>query len=141
VGTKFSEIYNRAVFKFTDYSFLTAVTDLKEKVLQNYLLSAIPDFQYSCDVDLTKYDTSSEEFEETLSDEIIEILSLGIAYYWLSAQVLNRELLKSRIHNKDYTSYSPANMLKEMRALQDTLEEDYRGKRNLYSLRHVKNEN
>ena len=39
--TKFEEIYGRALFKFTDYSFLNpCCTDMKEAVLQKYLLSS-----------------------------------------------------------------------------------------------------
>lgn len=134
--TKFSEIYERAIFKFTDYSFLTAITDFKEGVLQKYLLSSIVDFQHVCAVDITKYDLRLEEFENELDSEIIEILSLGIAFHWLSAQALNRELLKNRIYNSDYTSYSPANLLKEVQTLRDTIEGEYRGKINEYSFRH-----
>ena len=39
--TKFEEIYGRAVFRFTDYSFLSTCTDVKEAVLEKYLLSSI----------------------------------------------------------------------------------------------------
>lgn len=134
--TKFTEIYERAIFKFSDYSFLNTITDFKEAVLQKYLLSAITDFQHACTVDLTKYDIETEQFEEELDNEIIEILALGIAFYWLSGQVLNRELLKNRMHKSDYTSYSPANLLKELQTLRETLEDEYRGKINTYSFRH-----
>ena len=54
--TKFREIYDRAIFKFTDYSFLDAIPDFKEALLQQYLLSAIVDFQHACEVDITDYD-------------------------------------------------------------------------------------
>lgn len=134
--TKFSEVYERAIFKFTDYSFLTAITDFKEAVLQKYLLSAITDFQYACTVDITKYDKELEQFDEELDNEMIEILSLGVAFYWLTAQAMNRELLKNRIHNSDYTSYSPANLLKEIQSLRDEMGKEYRGKINTYSFRH-----
>ncbi len=134
--TKFEEIYGRAIFKFTDYSFLSTCTDLKEAVLQKYLLSAIVDFQHSCNLDLTDYDLGNEKFNIELDNEVMEILSLGIAFHWLSAQVLNRQLLRSTIHNKDYTSYSPANLLKEIRTLRDDIEKEYRGRINTYSFRH-----
>ncbi len=134
--TKFEEIYGRALFKFTDYSFINTCTDLKEAVLQKYLLSSIVDFQHSCKVDLNDYDLEKEQFNIELDNEIIEILSLGIAFHWLSAQALNRQLLKNMIHNKDYTSYSPANLLKEIRTLRDGLEQEYRGKINTYSFRY-----
>lgn len=134
--TKFEEIYGRALFKFTDHSFLSTCIELKEAVLQKYLLSAIVDFQHSCKVDLNNYNIAKQEFNIELDNEIIEILSLGIAFHWLSAQALNRQLLKNIIHNKDYTSYSPANLLKEIRTLRDEVEKEYRGKINTYSFRH-----
>ena len=139
--TKFEEIYGRAVFKFSDYSFLSTCTDLKEAVLQKYLLSSIVDFQHSCEVDLTDYDLEEEQFNVELDNEIIEILSLGIAFHWLSAQALNQQLLRNMIHNKDYTSYSPANLLKEIRTLRDEIEKEYKGKIHTYSFRHSTYEN
>ena len=136
MGTKFKEIYDRAIFKFTDYTFLDTISDFKEAVLQKYLLSSIVDFQHACtEVDLTKYDLCKEEFEEELSDEVKEILSLGIAFHWLSAQALTRELLKNRIYSSDYTSFSPANLLKEVQTLRDTVEAEYTGKIKTYSYR------
>lgn len=135
--TKFSTIYERAVFKFTDYSFLTALPDHKEGMMQQYLLSAISDFQPKCTTaDLLKYDLETEEFEDDLDEESKEILALGIAFYWLSGRAINRELLKNRIYNSDYTSYSPANLLKEVQTLRDSVGKEYRGKMNLYSFRH-----
>ncbi len=134
--TKFSEVYERAIFKFKDFSFLTNTTEVKEVVLKNYLLSSITDFQHVCKIDITKYDLEVEQFDEVLDNEIIEILSLGIAFYWLSAQLLNSQLLKNRIHNSDYSLHSPANLLKEIRSLKQMIEQEYKGKINTYSFRN-----
>lgn len=134
--TSFEEIYGRAVFKFTDYSFVDTCRDFKEAVLQQYLLSSIVDFQHSCKYNLNDYDLKQDRFNVELGNEEIEILALGIAFHWLSAQALNRQNLKNMIHNKDYTSYSPANLLKEIRTLRDEIEKEYRGKINTYSFRY-----
>ena len=131
--TKFNEIYERAVFKFTDYTFLTVPTESKEQILEKYLISALVDFKPACKVvDLSKYDTQTKEFSEELDDEIIEILSLGVAFHWLNTQVLNIRLFRNMIHNKDYTSYSPANLLKELQELRKTIEEEYRGIKSIW---------
>ncbi len=134
--TKFEDVYGRAVFRFTDHTFLTTCIELKQEVLEKYLMSAIVDFQPACAVNLSDYDLEAKQFNVDLDNEIIEILGLGIAFYWLSAQVLNRQLLRNIIHNKDYTSYSPGNLLNEARGLRETLEQEYRGKINTYSFRH-----
>lgn len=134
--TRFEEIYGRAIFKFIDYSFLDSYRECKEAALRNYLLSSIVDFQHSCKFDLTDYDLDNNTFNIELDNEVIEILALGIAYHWLSTQSLNRQNLKNMIHNKDYTSYSPANLLKEIRTLRDDIEKEYKGKINMYSFRN-----
>ena len=134
--TSFSSIYDRAVFKFTDYTFLTTAADIKKDVLWRYLQSAIVDFTPIYQENGLTYDVEKQEFDADLPDEVQEILALGIAYYWLSGQVLTRSLLKNILHNKDYTSYSPANLLKEVQSLKDGLGNEYRGKINTYSVRH-----
>ena len=134
--TSFSSIYDRAVFKFTDYTFLTTAADIKKDVLWRYLQSAIVDFTPIYQENGLAYDAEKQEFDADLPDEVQEILALGIAYYWLSGQVLTRSLLKNILHNKDYTSYSPANLLKEVQSLKDGLGNEYRGKINTYSVRH-----
>lgn len=134
--TSFSSIYDRAVFKFTDYTFLTTAAEIKKDVLWRYLQSAIVDFTPIYQENGLAYDVEKQEFDADLPDEVQEILALGIAYYWLSGQVLTRSLLKNILHNKDYTSYSPANLLKEVQSLKDGLGNEYRGKINTYSVRH-----
>ena len=114
--TGFSSIYDRAVFKFTDYTFLTTAAEIKKDVLWRYLQSAIVDFAPCYSEGELTYDLEKEEFTDDLSEEVQEILALGIAYYWLSGQALTRSLLKNILHNKDYTSYSPANLLKEIQS-------------------------
>lgn len=137
MATKFSEIYERAIFKITDYGFLNTSNEfVKRTALQKYLLSAIVDFQHSCRIDLTDHNKEEEQFNKDLDDEIIEILSIGIAYHWLSAKMLNSELLRNIIHNSDYNSYSPANLLKVAKEVRETIRAEYTGKINTYSFRY-----
>lgn len=137
--TKFSEVYERAVFKFTDYAFLDTVdtesTQIKKNVLGKYLLAAIADFQHGCNVDLNDYDLKTETFNKELTNEIIDILSDGVAYHWLEAKAMNSELFRNIIHNSDYKSYSPANLLKEIKELRDAMRKAFKGKINTYSFR------
>ena len=135
--TKFAEIYDRAIFKFTDYSFLTTIDDIKEGVLQHYLMSSIVDFQNVCEVDITDYDLQSQQFRAQLTSEMIEILAVGVAYYWVSAQVYNSKLLRNKIYSSDYNTYSPANLLIEAQALQKTLREEQLGMIKTYSFRNA----
>ena len=76
---------------------------------------------------------TKKQFNQDLDDEIIEILSLGIAFYWLSYKALNSELLKNVLNSKDYYYYSPANLLKEVQTLRKTIRDEFRGKMRQYS--------
>ena len=133
MATPFTDIYARAVFRFADYEFLKQDIDTREGVLERHLFSAKTDFQRICKADLGSYDIELGQFNETLDDEVIEILSLGVAFYWLSYKSLNSELLKNVLNSKDYYYHSPANLLKEIQTLRKTLRGEFNRKMRQYS--------
>lgn len=133
MATPFADIYSRAIFRFADYKFLEQDIDTREAVLEQYLFSAKTEFQKACKVDLSHYDRELQQFDVDLGDEEIEILSLGIAYYWLSARTLNSENLKNRLNSKDYYYYSPANLLKEIQTLRKTVRDEFYSRMRQYS--------
>ncbi len=133
MATPFSEIYSRAIFRFADYKFLEQDILTREAVLEKYLFSAKTEFQKVCKVDLSQYDRELQQFDVDLGDEEKEILSLGIAYYWLSARTLNSENLKNRLNSKDYYYYSPANLLKEVQTLRKTVRDEFYSRMRQYS--------
>ena len=136
MATKFTEIYNRAMFRFADYEFLLIDANKRDEILRNFLMSAQADFVHSCAVDLTDYDLEKGQYNVELGDEEQEILALGVAYYWLSNRVINSEHLHNIMARKDYNTYSPANLLREMSSIRETLRKEFRGKINEYSFRH-----
>lgn len=133
MGTLFSDIYARAIFRFADYDFLKKDFETRENVLEKYLISAKTDFQKVCKFNLNNYDLKEKCFADTLGDEEIEILALGVAFYWVSYKALNSELLKNVLNSKDYYFYSPANLLKEVQALRETLKKEFHSKIVMYS--------
>ena len=135
MATKYSDIYNRAMFRFTDYGFLDVYEDRRDEIMRNFLKAAQVEFANSC-TEINDYNDENEEFNSDLSDEVQEILALGVAYQWLSQKTLNSELLRNSMIRKDYNTYSPANLWKEMRTLRDDIYKEYRGKINEYSFRH-----
>lgn len=133
MATPFTDIYSRAIFRFTDYEFLKKDLETREGVLERYLMSAKTEFQRLCKVDLNDYDMELKQFNQTLDDEIIEILSLGMAYYWLSFKSLNSELLKNVLNSRDYYYYSPGNLLKEVQLLRKTVRNEFYARMRQYS--------
>lgn len=132
MATPFTDIYTRAIFKFADYKFLEQDPEIREGVLEKYLISAKTEFQRLCKIDLDDYDLNVKQFNSNLTDEEIEILALGVAFYWLSYKTLNSELLKNVLNSKDYY-YSPANLLKEIQTLRKTLRNEFDSRMRKYS--------
>ncbi len=133
MATLFSDIYERAIFRFADSTILQKDIETRDDILENYLISARVDFQRICKVDLKDFDRDEKKFNVDLDDEIIEILAAGIAYYWISFKTLNAELLKNNINSKDYYYHSPANLLKEVQTLRMTLRNEFYGRMRAYS--------
>lgn len=136
MGTPYTAVYEKALFRFRDYSFPALNEVDVSGVLKFYLNSAISDFAPICKEDLSVDSEESTAFKSDLSEEVQEILALGISFYWLSAQVLNEDLLRNSLSTKDYTYFSPANLLREAQALRDSVRKEYRDKMNLYTYRH-----
>lgn len=136
MATTYDAIYERAIFRFMDYDFLKLSNDQRASMLERHLRSAIVDFQSSCQTDLTQRDETLKTFKEVLTDEEQEILSLGVAYYWVSFKALNSDLLRNNMSTRDYSYFSPANLLGEVRALRDTLKKEYDDRIIAYSYLH-----
>lgn len=136
MATPFSDIYNRAIFRFADHKFLQKDIQTRTDVLEKYLISAKTDFYHMCKVNLRDCDMEAKQFNEDLDDDVIEILALGVSFYWLSYKTFNSELLKNVLNSKDYYYYSPANLLKEVQTLRKTVRREFYGKMRDYSYRN-----
>lgn len=133
MATPYSDVFARAIFRFADYQFLKQDIETREGVLEKYLMSAKTEFKRLCKIDLSDVDEELKQFNQDLDDEVIEILSLGIAYYWISYKALNSELLKNVLNSKDYYYYSPANLLKEVQTLRKTVRDEFYSRMRQYS--------
>lgn len=133
MATPYSDVYERAVFRFSDASLLQLTDEDKESILEKYLNSACARFKNVCRVDLMDRDESLKQFNADLDDEVLEILALGVAYYWLSSKVLRVELLRNTMSTKDFTTFSNANLLREATALRDAVRDEFIGAINAYS--------
>lgn len=152
MATSFETIYNRAVYRFSGYSFLSLTDEVRNISLEKYLFSAQSDFQSVCKTDLSErvdsyYETQTVNgvdtpvyvignYTNTLTDEEIEILSLGICRYWLSSKAINEDSLRNALTVKDYSLYSPANLLREVNTLRRDINYEYDTRIIEYSYTH-----
>lgn len=134
--TPYSSIYERALFRLSDTKLARANGMERKYILERHLNAAIADFQTKCLEDLESRSAEAEEFEAELSNEVQEILALGISYHWLSAQILNNDLLRNKLSTKDYQYFSPANLLRESTALRESVRKEYHRRMTDYTFEH-----
>lgn len=136
MATPYSSIYERALFRLSDTKLARASDMEREYILERHLDAAIADFQNKCVEDLNARSAELRMFDAELSNEVQEILALGISYHWLSAQVLNNDLLRNKLSTKDYQYFSPANLLRESTALKESVRKEYHRRMTDYTFEH-----
>lgn len=136
MATSYSKIYERAIFRFRDYDFMKLNDADIGEVLKMYMRSAIADFAPICKEDLWNRDDDNDVFKTDISEWVQEILASGIAYYWLSSKVMDQEALRNSLSTKDYTYFSPANLLRESQEFRNQVRKEYRDNITKYTYRH-----
>lgn len=102
--------------KITDRDLLSMYPEERDETVLGYMRRAINGFKNVCKYDLVS--TRNDEnrtFEVDIPsediDEIIDIVSEGMVVQWLKPYVYRQELLENAINTKDFTTYSPAELL------------------------------
>ena len=105
--------------KITEYKLLGLPESTRDDIVQGYMKNAISDFSKECREKVVAYDDENEtvEFENDDLDEIevINLIAKGMAFYWMQPYIHHQDLLELRLNTADFTSYSPAELLKQVR--------------------------
>lgn len=134
--TLYSEVIEVFINKITDMD-LPKFEDLtRETIIVGYMKSACTKFAKVCEVDLNDRDKVLGCFNSDLDDEIIDIITENMLVEWLKPKVLFTDNLSNVLNTKDFSMYSPANMLKELRETLAYLKKNARGLINNYSFAH-----
>lgn len=136
MATSYKEIYSRFTPKITDYSFVNLSDDEIEDNLETFLKSSIVKFRY-CNK-LSDRDESIKQFNEDLKEEEQEILAILMCVEFLTPKLLTDDLLKQTLSSKDYSLYSQANHIKEIRQLRDDYQKEANSLMILYTFNKSK---
>jgi len=135
--TLYTVIYDEALAKMREYAFLEMDNAEIYSALSPYLRNAEADFTRICVEDLTDLQVSESGvavgYTDDLSKESIEILSLGIVCYWTTAYVADADKWRNALGTKDFTVFSPANLLNVTKETRDNFLMEYHDKINRYS--------
>lgn len=109
MATAFTDIYSSFLDKVNDYDLADMVQADAQEFMRGLLNQAVIRFLESCKKDLTQTDNSG--FTEDLDLMEIDILTEGMIEAWLKPIRNNLDLLRNSLSTKDFTTFSPANLL------------------------------
>lgn len=109
MATAFTDVYSSFLDKVNDYDLADMVEADAQEFMRGLLNQAVIRFLESCKKDLTQTDNSG--FIEDLDLMEIDILTEGMIEAWLKPIRNNLDLLRSSLSTKDFTTFSPANLL------------------------------
>lgn len=126
--------------KITEFDFMHLPEENREAVVEGYLKRAASAFRKNCKYDLTDCDDVLREFLPTFEssdiDELVEILSEGMLVQWMKQCLYKQELLELTLNTADFSSYSPAEMLRRVGDAYERVQKDYVQMIREYSYNH-----
>lgn len=115
MGIPYNSFVSAFLAKITEYKFLKLADEDRDGIVLGYFRRALPAFKNVCEYDFSKYDEDSgrftDDFKEEDIEEIIDIVSEGMVVQWLKAYLYNQEILENVLNTRDFTTYSPSELL------------------------------
>lgn len=127
--------------KINEYEFLEMENDIAQSVMDGYLKAAVTMFRKNCKYDLfTTADDDMRTFnvhvEDEDVDELVEIISEGMVMQWMKPYLYRQENLENLLNTRDFTLYSPANLLLRIGEAYERVKKDYTQMIREYSYNH-----
>lgn len=137
--TNFEVIYDRFLSSITDYKLAKLDEVTLEENLELWLKQAIS-FYPNPRKDFSKRNMKLKCFDEELNDVEIEALSKFMLMSYMNTHLMREDYLSQSLNSKDYKIYSPANQLKALRELKDSLKQEANTliSRNSYNVSDIK---
>ena len=122
MATTIQSIVEQFTSRIRDYNWMDYYPSELDQITESYLKSSIASFKRLCKSDLT---VQNDEIAGDLTDEEIGILVNGMILEWLKPFIYNSDNLRNGMNTKDYSEFSPANLLKEMSAVYTSLKQEH----------------
>ena len=119
MGVSYDLFANAFLSKITEYEFIGLEDEHRTSIVDGYMKGAVAAFKRICKYDLaSSADDELREFSVEIPDEdldeIVDIVSDGMVVQWMKPYVHRQELLENALSTKDFTTYSPAELLKQV---------------------------
>lgn len=113
--TNYETVFVEFKDKITDPDLITFAEDLQVEMLKSYMNKAIGKCKRIVKtVDLSKRNDENMEFDVEIPDEVMDIITEWMTVFWLQPYVNNIENLRNNLSTKDFSVFSPANLLEKI---------------------------
>ena len=116
--------------KISEFEFLKLDDNTRTEIVDGYLKRALTAFRKNCKHDL--FTTGNDllrqfavEIPDDELDEIVEIVSEGMVVQWLKQYLNQQELLQMVLNTRDFSQYSPAELLMRVGNAYNTAYKNY----------------
>lgn len=127
--------------KVSEYEFSKMDAFRRNEAVDGYMKRAITAFRSICKYDLvTTADDLTREFDVEVEpedlDELVDIVSEGMLVQWMKPYTYRQDLLENALSTKDFTTYSPAELLNRVRGAYAAAQKDFTQMMREYSYNH-----
>lgn len=134
MSTPLKDIYNLFLNQIDDDIIACLADEVVDDMLLTYLKGSITEFN-TCIKDIT-IEGDSISCDLDLDEQFI--LVRGMIIYWLNPKILSQNIIKNRMTSRDYSQYSPANLLDKLIKLKESTQKDQKKAKIKYSYKHLK---
>jgi hypothetical protein len=141
MGIPYSAFTGAFLNKISEFELLQLDGNNRTEVIDGYRKRAVSAFKKNCRVDLLTTADDDErvynvEVAEEDLDELVDIISEGMVVQWLKPYVYQQDLLQNLMNTRDYSMYSPAELLMRVGNAYQKAQRDYTQMIREYSYNH-----
>ena len=129
--------------KITEYDLVSLDDNMRTAIVDGYMKRSLSNttFKKVCSIDFfggadEEERTYTVDVDEETMDELIDIISDGMLVQWLKPYVYRQENLEQILSTRDYSLYSPAELLLRVGNAYTKAQKDYMQHIREYSYNH-----
>lgn len=126
--------------KVTEYDFIHLEEYDRNTLVEGYLKRACSQFNNVCVYNLTDRNDIIRQFNLEIPDEeideILDIVSEGMLVQWMKPYVYKQDNLSQLLNTKDFTTYSPAELFRQISSAYDSVNKRFTNMMREYSYNH-----
>lgn len=128
--------------KITEFDILHLEPEDRVAIVDGYMKKALSEFQYVCSYDFV---TTGDDTERIFGvevvgkdlNDIVNIVSEGMVCQWLKPYIYKQQMLSNVLNTRDFTAYSPAELLKQVRTTYNEAQRNFTQMVREYSYEHA----